>query len=134
MATKTVAEKLQIKPNTTIWVSDPNQADLIAPLPDGTTHAIRIDEATCALILAPDAATLRATLDAHRDDLTKPSIVWVAYPKANRSDINRDTLWPILTEYGMRPNSQIAIDEVWSALRFRPMAAGEAPFIGGKSS
>jgi hypothetical protein len=134
MATKTVAEKLQIKPNTTVWVSDPNQADLIGPLPAGTTQATSIDEATSALIFAPDAATLRATLDAHRDDLTKPSIFWVAYPKANRSDINRDTLWPILTEYGMRPNSQIAIDEVWSALRFRPMAAGEAPFIGGKSS
>lgn len=133
MATKTIAEKLQIKPNTTVWISDPNQAGLIAPLPSGTTHATGIDGATSALIFAPDAATLRATLDAHRSDLTKPSIFWVAYPKANRTDINRDTLWPILTDYGMRPNSQIAIDEVWSALRFRPLAEGEAPFTGGKS-
>lgn len=134
MPTKTIAEKLQIKPNTTVWISDPKHADLIAPLPAGVTHAAQFGDATSALIFAPDAVSLRATLDAHRDDLTKPSIFWVAYPKANRTDINRDTLWPILTEYGMRPNSQVAIDDVWSALRFRPLADGEAPFTGGKSS
>jgi hypothetical protein len=48
------------------------------------------------------------------------------------ADINRDTLWPILAEYGMRPIGQVAIDDVWSALRFRPDREGEAPFAGGR--
>ena len=60
-------------------------------------------------------------------------MLWIAYPKGNRSDINRDTLWPYLTEYNMRPITQIAVDETWSALRFRPLLAGEPPFAGGKS-
>jgi hypothetical protein len=32
----------------------------------------------------------------------------------------------------MRPISQVAVDEVWSALRFRPLKEGEAPFTGGR--
>ena len=49
-----------------------------------------------------------------------------------KADINRDTLWPSVTEYGLRPNGQVAVDEVWSALRFRPYKEGEAPFTGGR--
>lgn len=51
---------------------------------------------------------------------------------SHRADLNRDTLWPVLGEYGMRPVSQVAVDEVWSALRFRPLKPGEPPFIGGR--
>jgi len=35
-------------------------------------------------------------------------------------------------EFGMRPISQVAIDDVWSALRFRVLRTGEAPFTGGR--
>jgi hypothetical protein len=56
----------------------------------------------------------------------------VAYPKAGRADNNRDSLWPILAGYGLRPIGQVAIDDVWSALRFRPLAEGESPFAGGR--
>jgi hypothetical protein len=41
------------------------------------------------------------------------------------------TFWPPLTEYGMRPNNQIAAGEIWSALRFRTLNVGEARFPGG---
>ena len=51
---------------------------------------------------------------------------------SHRADLNRDTLWPVLGEYGMRPVSQVAVDEVWSALRFRPRKPGEPPFTGGR--
>jgi len=57
---------------------------------------------------------------------------WVAYPKGGRADINRDTLWPILAEHAFRPIGQVALDETWSALRFRPIKPGEAPFTGGR--
>jgi hypothetical protein len=71
-------------------------------------------------------------LSANQDELARPDVLWVAYPKANRADINRDTLWPILGEYGMLPVAQVAVDEVWSALRFRPLEEGEPPFTGGR--
>jgi hypothetical protein len=132
MATKSVADKLLIKPNTTVWLSDTARRSLVEPLPEGVRPADTLGQATTGLIFADDAASLRGILDAQRDGLGRPNALWVAYPKANRTDINRDTLWPILTEYGLRPITQIAVDDVWSALRFRPLKEGEAPFTGGR--
>ena len=51
------------------------------------------------------------------------AIVWVAYPKGTskkyRCEFNRDTGWEVLGEAGFEPVRQVAIDEDWSALRFR---------------
>ena len=129
---KTTAEKLLIKPGTTVWTSDRANLDLIGPLPDGVSRVDRADKAATALVWADDAASLRGILDKQAARLAQAGVLWVAYPKGNRADINRDTLWPILGEYGMRPISQIAVDDVWSALRFRPLADGEPPFTGGR--
>ena len=50
-------------------------------------------------------------------------ILWIAYPKGGsgvKTDVNRDKLWPVVQESGWRPVRQIALDEGWSAMRFRP--------------
>jgi len=127
---KTVAEKLLIKPNTTVWTSDPALSDRILPLPGGATQTDDFSAAATTVIFVADAASARAQLTAYAADLAKPAAFWIAYPKANRTDINRDSLWPIVTEYGMRPISQVAIDEVWSALRFRMLEPGETFALG----
>lgn len=89
------------------------------------------EQATTALVFADDAGSLRDMIAAHKDQLARPNALWIAYPKTNRAGISRDTLWPIVAEYGLRPIGQIAMDGVWSALRFRPIREGEAPFTGG---
>lgn len=132
MSVKTVAQKLLLKPGTTVWLSHPDRVNLIEPLPEDVQLAPELEEASVGLVFTDDEASLRAILDAQKERLAQPNILWVAYPKANRIAINRDSLWPILTEYGMRPNGQVAIDDVWSALRFRPIKEGEAPFTGGR--
>jgi hypothetical protein len=129
---KTVADKLLIKPGTTLWCSDAARLGLLGPLPDGVRPVDGPGEARTALVFADDARSLRQVLTAHRDRLAQPEVFWVAYPKANRADLNRDTLWPVLGDYGMRPISQVAVDDVWSALRFRPLREGEPPFTGGR--
>lgn len=57
--------------------------------------------------------------------LKKPEgILWISYPKGTSgvtTDINRDTIWPIATEFHLAPNRQVAVDDVWSALRFKQM-------------
>lgn len=131
MSVKSVAQKLLIKPGTTVWASDSALLELVEPLPEGVHAVDAMDTATTALVRANDAASLRAILDAQRDRLAEPGALWVAYPKGNRTDVNRDSLWPILAEYGMRPITQIAMSDVWSALRFRPLKEGEEPFTGG---
>lgn len=47
---------------------------------------------------------------------------WACYPKSvgkQKYDLNRDSVWPALGLAGLRPVSQIAINEKWSALRGR---------------
>jgi len=132
VSNKSIAEKLLIKTDTTLWLSDAARLALIEPLPERVTLVDGPEKATTALLFADTAASLRELLVHHQDHVARPSTLWVAYPKANQTDINRDTLWPILAEYGLRPIGQVAIDEVWSALRFRPLKEGEAPFSGGK--
>ena len=133
MSTKSVVEKLLIKPGTTVWTSESRHLDLIGPLPPDVRIVDGIEQAMVAVVFANDSASLRTILDGQKVGLAAPGVLWVAYRKANRADINRDSLWPILAEYGMRPISQVAVDDVWSALRFRPLKEGEAPFTGGRS-
>jgi hypothetical protein len=129
---KSIAEKLLIKPGATVWPSHPDRLDLVGPLPAGTTTAPGMGTADVAVVFADDAAGLRRILTKQRAHLLKPSVFWIAYPKANRTDVNRDSLWPILSEYGMRPITQVAVDDTWSALRFRALKEGEEPFTGGR--
>jgi hypothetical protein len=52
------------------------------------------------------------------------AVFWIAYPKKTAgmdSDLSRDVLAAAMTAMGWRPVSIIAVDEVWSALRFRPI-------------
>jgi hypothetical protein len=132
VSTKSVAQKLLIKPNTTIWSSPPERLELVGPLPEGVAGADGPQDAAAALVFVDDAASVREVMAAHGDALARPDVLWFAYPKGNATDINRDTLWPILGELGLRPIGQVSIDEVWSGPRFRPAKEGEAPFTGGR--
>ena len=131
MPAKTVAEKLAIKPGRSVWTSHPDRFAEVGELPESADRTDDLAAADVAVLYADDAASVRALLSANHDAITKPPVVWIAYPKANRTDINRDSLWPIVVEFGMRPNGQVAIDDVWSALRFRADKPGEEPFKGG---
>lgn len=53
-------------------------------------------------------------------------IAWAVYPKAGQldTDLNRDVLARHLSQQDLQPVRQVALDAVWSALRFRP-ATGE---------
>lgn len=51
------------------------------------------------------------------------AVVWFAYPKGSskkyKSQINRDNGWKIMGQEGFEPVRMVAIDEDWSAIRFR---------------
>ncbi len=55
--------------------------------------------------------------------LIPDGLFWIAYPKGSskrfKCDFNRDKGWDILGELGYEGVRQVAIDEDWSALRFR---------------
>jgi len=51
------------------------------------------------------------------------AVVWFAYPKGSskkyKSQINRDNGWAVMGDAGFEPVRMVAIDEDWSAVRFR---------------
>lgn len=56
-------------------------------------------------------------------NLMADGVLWFCYPKKSskkyKSDINRDNGWKALNDSGLNGIKQVAIDEDWSALRFR---------------
>ncbi|HYW14020.1 MAG TPA: hypothetical protein VE871_18795 [Longimicrobium sp.] len=66
---------------------------------------------------------LQAAVDAILAKAQGDAIVWFAYPKGTskryRCEFNRDSGWAPLGAAGFEGVRQVAIDEDWSALRFR---------------
>ena len=69
----------------------------------------------------------KAELMAHESEIVKSAradrLTWVAYPKAGQlgTDLNRDILVRRLDRSGVQGVRMISIDEIWSALRLRPI-------------
>lgn len=72
-------------------------------------------------------ATTQKDVDAISAQLIKAGkgdvVIWMAYPKGSskryQCDFNRDSGWKVLHEAGFDSVRMVAIDEDWSALRFR---------------
>jgi hypothetical protein len=112
-----LAKKLNLKPGMTVRViGKPSGVDL----DDVRTGATPKEDAV--LLFVKSVADLDAkgapAIDAARED----RIAWIAYPKGAQlqTDLNRDILWKHLQKHGIQGVRQISIDDVWSALRFRP--------------
>lgn len=119
MSLVSVASKLQIKPGQSVCVIGRPQD---ATLDLGISLSRDPAEADAVIVYCgarDDLEQLSVPLlaAARRDAVT-----WVAYPKAGQlgTDLNRDKLAAALQTEGVRPVRQIAIDDVWSALRLRP--------------
>jgi hypothetical protein len=115
-----VAAKLQLRPGSTVAILGiPDGVKLELPEMQGTTApagadaviAFAIDSAALDSVAAPAIAAAR-----------EDRVAWIAYPKAGQlgTDLNRNVLARLAQERGAQPVRQVAIDDTWSALRFRP--------------
>lgn len=85
-----------------------------------STHSELVDAAIGFAITQEECDAVSAALaDATHGD----AVVWIAYPKGSskkyRCEFNRDNGWGVIGGAGFEPVRQVAIDEDWSALRFR---------------
>jgi hypothetical protein len=115
-----LAAKLQLKSGQsleTVLLPETITSDLadVAPIDAG-------DLEPALVVFVVDRTTLQAQLAQIVAAATRDRLTWVAYPKAGQlgTDLNRDSLAALLGASGVEPVRQIAIDDVWSALRFRP--------------
>ncbi len=111
-------EKLQLKGGQTIaLVGRPVDIALLAPV-------VALDVADAVLVFAVTAAELSQHLEVLLRMAASGKLTWIAYPKARQleTDMNRDTIRAWANANGLDPVRQIAIDEFWSALRFKKLA------------
>ncbi|HSR31169.1 MAG TPA: hypothetical protein VLY63_11445, partial [Anaerolineae bacterium] len=58
------------------------------------------------------------------DAVVHDGLLWISYPKKSSkvtTDLTRDVGWDVVAEAGLRPVTQVSINDTWSALRFRPV-------------
>lgn len=76
-----------------------------------------------AMAFVMTQAALDAASAQLADNLASDGLLWICYPKGSskryRCEFNRDTGWVVLGALGFEPVRQVAIDDDWSALRFR---------------
>ena len=123
----TIFEKLNLKDQTAIMVLNvPSTFEPeIARLKGIKVHR-SLDEAP-EIPFSLAFVTRKTEVDALAPQIAKrargDAIVWFAYPKGSskkyKCDFNRDTGWALLNKAGFETVRAVAIDEDWSALRFR---------------
>ncbi|HUB00184.1 MAG TPA: hypothetical protein VMA34_17765 [Terracidiphilus sp.] len=123
----TIFEKLQLKDRQQIVVLNAPSSfqPELARLPVLTIHHHLDSVPATGFLLA--FVTRKAEVDALAPEVARraqgDAAVWFAYPKGTskkyKCDFNRDTGWSALNALGFETVRSIAIDEDWTALRFR---------------
>jgi hypothetical protein len=89
------------------------------------THAARLEHITFAMAFVSKLAEIEQSITVIFPKLQGDAILWFCYPKASSKrfscEFNRDTGWAVLGQYELEGVRQVAIDEDWSALRFRKL-------------
>ncbi len=122
-----VFKKLNLKDQSEILVLNaPGSLEpLLAEL--GGVHILRNLEGVKHMAFSLAFVTTQKEVDTFGKAIAKratgDAVVWFAYPKGTsrkyKSEINRDKGWAVLGEAGFEPVRSIAIDEDWTAVRFR---------------
>jgi len=115
-----VAAKLQLRPDHRLLVLEP-PAEERTLLP-GIQRAPDREHADAVLLFAQNQSVVEANARELRDCVRAGGIAWAAYPRRGSgrvTDLGRDRGWGALAALGLRPVRQVALDETWSALRFR---------------
>jgi hypothetical protein len=119
-----LARKLLIRPGSRVAIVNPpaGYAERLLPLPDGAALVDLAPGLDVVQVFARDRAELDRSRDAVRS-VRPGGLLWVCYPKGGRragTDLNRDLLWAAMGELGLAGVTLVAVDDVWSAMRFRP--------------
>lgn len=147
MTDEKLLKKLRIKPGMRLLILNAPRSflDAIQPLPagielDATPSGAKYDYGH---VFSHNSGELARYGPAVLSAVKPEALLWFSYPKKSsglETDLNRDSGWKLVIEAGYRPVAQVAIDDTWSALRFRPRgdespgALVEAQFAGPKAS
>lgn len=113
-------------------------------LPAGVTATTALDEpCDFVQVFARDSGELARLGPPAMRAVRPEGVLWFCYPKQSSgvaSDLTRDAGWQMLYDAGWRGVASVAVDETWSAVRFRPAEhetvgdALEAQYAGAKAA
>jgi hypothetical protein len=120
---KSPAQKLGFKAEHTCLIIDLPSRNLLGDLPPlvAEDSQPRLSDYDAIIIFTTSRADLAAKLDGALGRYKKGGLLWIAYPKLSSKlagDLNRN--WLMTAINGFEPVTNVAIDEDWTALRFRP--------------
>jgi hypothetical protein len=127
MATPLV-KRLQIKPRhrVRIFNAPDNYQMLLDELPEGVAVSDSGEGPFDVVhLFARNSDVLNREAQSAMAALKPGGVLWISYPKISskvETDITRDRGWDVMTAAGWRPVTQVSIDDIWSALRFRPLS------------
>ena len=124
MSERSVAQKLLIREGQRVALVDPPAGGApLGALPAGVTIEAAVDPATdVAVVFVRDRTALEAAWPAVAASVGPATVLWICYPKRGHgvaTDLTRDHGWGSVHAAGYDPVTQVAIDETWSALRWR---------------
>lgn len=115
-----------IKSQTKLLFANPpeNILELLGDMPAQVEiiTANSTTQADLVLVFVANRSELETWILPLKERLAKNGALWICYHKGTSkvmTDINRDTIWELTKPYGIAPVRQIAINEDWSALRFK---------------
>jgi len=110
-----LASKLQIPNGLKMWIINP-------PVGFEVDASSGNDSESGVILFARDAKTLKRIGKPAFEAAKADRLTWIAYPKASQlgTDLNRDILVQLVKPMGIQPVRQVSVDDIWSALRFRP--------------
>jgi len=97
--------------------------DSMRPLTTIVTDLDQIQQGQFIIAFVKTQQEVDAISTTAAQKLQGDGILWLAYPKGSskkyRCDFNRDTDWAVLGQLGFESVRMVAIDDDWSAIRFR---------------
>jgi hypothetical protein len=126
MVESAVPKKLRIKTGQRALILNAPEGyveDFSALLEDVQIDQAATGEYEFVQVFVVNSGEIEALMPAAQDAVVFDGLLWVSYPKGSsgvETDLNRDILWDKLISKGIRPVTQVSIDKVWSAIRFRP--------------
>jgi hypothetical protein len=109
----------------TLIVNAPDEyLQMIAGLQFETASNAKKNHFDYIQLFATSKVELLELLNEHLDSGKFDCLFWICYPKGGgniKSDLNRNVVWKIAEVKNIRPVTNVAIDETWSALRMRPV-------------
>ena|SRR5581483_8708418 len=124
MSGKTVAQKLFVRENFTVLLINAPKGykDSLGALPAGARIVSKSSKpADLIQVFARTSAEMSDVLRKAKPLLKENGLLWATYPKAGQldTDLKREVVWDCAQAVGMQAVSQIAVDDVWSALRLK---------------